>query len=39
MKVTESEIAPSVAGQSLKMCLPGRERGRGRGCEWNSRGS
>lgn len=28
MKATESEIAPSVAGQSLKMCLPGRERGK-----------
>lgn len=28
MKATESEIAPSLAGQSLKMCLPGRERGK-----------
>lgn len=38
MKVSESEMAPSVAGQSLKMCLPGRERGR-RACECNPRGS
>lgn len=28
MKATESEIAPSVAGQSLKMCFPGRKKGR-----------
>lgn len=28
MKAAESEMAPSIAGQSLKMCLPGRKRGR-----------
>ena len=38
MEATESEIAPSVSGQSLKTCLPRRERGK-RGCEWNPGGS
>lgn len=38
MKATESEMAPSVAEQSLKKCLSGRERGR-RDCEQNPRGS
>lgn len=27
MKVAESEIAPLVVGQSLRMCFPGREQG------------
>ena len=38
MEATESEIAPSVSGQSLKTCLPRRERGK-RGCEQNPGGA